>query len=86
VRAPWSTESDGSIDTIEKLVKEFDIRVGFHEHGKSGNANYKLWNSEYLRDLLKDRDPRIGPAGTPGHWATSGIKPLDAVKLLARPQ
>ena len=28
-----TTESTESIDTIEKLVKEYDIQVGFHEHG-----------------------------------------------------
>ncbi len=77
-----TTESDGSIDTIEKLVKEFDMRVGFHEHGKTADANYKLWNPEYLRDLVKNRDPRIGACGDTGHWVTSGIKPLDAVKIL----
>ncbi|MBU6410491.1 MAG: sugar phosphate isomerase/epimerase, partial [Verrucomicrobia bacterium] len=27
-----TTESVGSMDTIEKLVKEYDIRVGFHDH------------------------------------------------------
>ncbi len=27
-----TTESVDAIDTIEKLVKEFDVRVGFHDH------------------------------------------------------
>ena len=29
-----TTESVDAIDTIEKLVKEYDIRVGFHDHPK----------------------------------------------------
>src|SRR5436190_14553127 len=32
-----TTESVESIDTIEKLVKEYDIRVGFHDHPKRAN-------------------------------------------------
>jgi len=29
-----TTESVGSLDIIEKLVKEYDIRVGFHDHDR----------------------------------------------------
>src|SRR5207245_2473338 len=29
-----TTESVDAIDTIEKLVKEYDIMVGFHDHPK----------------------------------------------------
>lgn len=76
------TESAGSIGTIEKMVKEFDLHVGFHGHFRTADANYKLWNPQFVLDLVKDRDPRIGACGDVGHWASSGIRPLDAVKLL----
>lgn len=78
-----TTESDKSMDTIEKLVKEYDIRVGFHEHARQpNNPNYKVWDPNYIRDLVKDRDPRIGACADTGHWASSGLKPLDCIRIL----
>jgi sugar phosphate isomerase/epimerase len=78
-----TTEAVQDLDTIEKLVKEFDIRVGIHEHGKRPNdANYKVWDPKYVLSVVKDRDHRIGACADTGHWATSGIKPLDGIKIL----
>jgi sugar phosphate isomerase/epimerase len=79
-----TTESVPDLDTIEKLVKEFDIRVGIHEHGKRPNdANYKVWDPNYVLSIVKDRDQRIGACADTGHWATSGIKPIDGLKILS---
>src|SRR5437016_12224506 len=51
-----TTESADAIDTIEKLVKEFDIRVGFHDHPKRKNdANYRMWDPNYIHSLVKGR-------------------------------
>jgi len=78
-----STESDEAIDTIEKLVKEFDLRVGFHEHVRNpAKPAYKLWDPNYVRDLIKNRDRRIGACADTGHWASSGIVPMEAFKVL----
>lgn len=78
-----TTESVGDLDIIEKLVKEFDIRVGIHEHGRRPNdPNYKVWDPNYVLSVVKDRDPRIGACADTGHWATSGIKPLDGLRIL----
>ena len=78
-----NTESTESLDTIEKLVKEFDIKVGFHNHPRQEkNPNYKVWNPEYIYSIVKDRDVRIGACADTGHWVRSGIKPVDALKVL----
>ncbi len=78
-----TTESVNDLDVIEKLVKEFDICVGIHEHGRRpDDANYKVWDPNYVLSVVKNRDRRIGACADTGHWATSGIKPLDAIKLL----
>ena len=78
-----TTESDKSIDTIEKLVKEFDIRVGFHEHAKNAQRpDYKIWDPNYIVELTKGRDPRIGACADTGHWATSGLKPVECLRIL----
>ena len=78
-----TTEDATKLDMIEKLVKEFDIRIAIHNHPKRPNdASYKVWDPNYVLSVVKDRDPRIGACADIGHWATSGIKPVDAVKLL----
>ncbi len=78
-----TTEDVGKLDEIEKLVKEFDICVCIHEHQKRANdASYKVWDPKYVLSIVKDRDPRIGACADTGHWATSGLEPLDCIKLL----
>lgn len=78
-----NTESVESLDTIEKLVKEFDIKVGFHDHPKRDNdPKYRMWDPNYIYGLVKDRDIRIGSCADTGHWVRSGIKPVDAINAL----
>ncbi len=78
-----TTESVEALDTIEKLVKEYDIRVGFHDHPKqANNRNYKMWDPNYVLSVVKDRDPRIGSCADTGHWVRSGLKPVDCLRIL----
>ncbi len=77
------TESVEAMDTIEKLVKEFDIRVGIHNHPRQpNNPNYKVWDPNYVRSVVKDRDPRIGSCADTGHWMRSGLKPTECLRIL----
>ncbi len=78
-----TTESVGSIDTIEKLVKEYDIHVGFHDHPKrANNPDYRMWDPHYVLSVVKGRDKRIGSCADTGHWLRSGLKPLDCLRIL----
>ena len=89
-----TTESVDNLDLIEKLVKEFDICVGIHQHAKrfkkerdaQGNQvedpSYKVWSPEYVRDQVAKRDARIGACADLGHWQTSGLKAVDCLKIL----
>jgi sugar phosphate isomerase/epimerase len=78
-----TTESVESLDTIENLVREYDIRVGIHNHPRrTDDANYKVWDPNYVLSLVKDRDPRIGSTADIGHWIRSGLDPLDCLKIL----
>jgi sugar phosphate isomerase/epimerase len=78
-----TTESVDQLDTIEKLVKEFDIHVGIHEHERRANdPNYKVWDPKYVLSVVKDRDSRIGACADTGHWVGSGLDPLASIKLL----
>ena len=54
---------DGKLLATEKLVKEYDIRVGIHNHPRQpNNPNYKVWDPNYILSLVKDRDARLGAA------------------------
>lgn len=78
-----TTESVDALDTIEKLVKEYDIRVGFHDHPRRPNdPNYKMWDPNYVLSVVKDRDPRIGSCADTGHWVRSGLKPVECLRIL----
>lgn len=78
-----TTEAVGDLDLIEKLVKEYDIRVGIHEHPRRpNNPDYKVWDPNYVLSVVKDRDLRIGASPDTGHWASSNVNPLEALRIL----
>lgn len=78
-----TTESVDAIDTIEKLVKEYDIMVGFHDHPKRANdPNYRMWDPNYILSVVKDRDARIGSCADTGHWVRSNLNPVDCLRIL----
>ncbi|HWE02096.1 MAG TPA: sugar phosphate isomerase/epimerase [Tepidisphaeraceae bacterium] len=71
------------MDYIESLVKEYDICLGIHDHPKRDkDPNYKFWDPNYVLSLVKGRDKRMGSCADTGHWVRSGIKPVDAMKIL----
>jgi sugar phosphate isomerase/epimerase len=78
-----STESVDQLDIIEKLVKEYDIRVGIHDHPRRlDDPNYKVWDPKYVLSVVRGRDRRIGACADTGHWIASGLDPLASLKLL----
>ena len=78
-----TTESVESIDTIEKMVKEYDIMVGFHDHPRQpNNPAYKMWDPNYILSIVKERDARIGSCADIGHWVRSNLKPVDCLRIL----
>jgi sugar phosphate isomerase/epimerase len=78
-----TTESVPSMDTIEKMVKEYDIQVGFHNHPRQpNNPNYRVWDPWYILSIIKDRDSRIGSCADTGHWQSSGLSPVYCVRVL----
>jgi sugar phosphate isomerase/epimerase len=78
-----TTESADAVDTIEKLVKEYDIRVGFHNHPRRPDKpDYQMWDPNYVLSIVKGRDARIGSGADVGHWVRSGLDPVDCLKIL----
>lgn len=71
------------LDIYEKFAKLYDIKVAIHNHPKrDDHAGYKIWDPQFVLDLVKDRDSRVGAGCDTGHWVRSGVKPLEAIQLL----
>ncbi len=72
-----------AMDILEKLVKEYDIRIAIHDHPKQpNNPGYRFWDPHYVLSLVKGRDKRMGACADTGHWVRSGIHPVDALRIL----
>ena len=69
-----------ALDTIEKMVKQYDIRMAIHNHGP-GDKKYPL-PGDVLK-MVKDRDPRMGVCMDVGHTARMGQDPVAALKECA---
>ena len=56
-------------DGLEELVKEYDIKLAIHNHGKESvyGTPEKVWS------VLKDRDARIGVCMDVGHLTGAGF-------------
>lgn len=74
-----TTEALGSLDVLEKLSKEYDIKVCFHNHPKPT----PLWNPDTVLKAIEGRHANIGYCADLGHWASSGLDPLDVIKKIA---
>jgi len=67
-----------SFESLDRLVKEFDIRVGIHNHGPTHRYNKAI---DVLRAVEK-YDPRIGACADLGHYIRSGERPVEVIRLL----
>jgi sugar phosphate isomerase/epimerase len=68
-----------ALDTVEKLCKEYNIKVAIHEHPK-GHSIY--WNPDSVLAAIKGRTPLMGACADIGHWMRSGLDPLECLKKL----
>jgi len=67
-----------AFDTIEKLVKDYGIKLAIHNHPQPS----PYWEPKNVLKVCEGRDPRIGACADTGHWARSGLKPVECLKLL----
>lgn len=65
-------------DAIDKLCREYRIKLGIHNHPKPS----RYWNPQTVLDVCKGRSPWIGACVDVGHWARSGLNPADCLKKL----
>ena len=74
-----TTESLASLDTLEKLAAEYDLKVCFHTHPKPT----ALWHPDTVWKAVEGRHPNIGFCADVGHWASSGLDPLEVIRKVA---
>lgn len=70
-----------ALDTVEKMVKEYNIRIAIHNHGpgdKKFPSPFDVWR------LVKDRDERMGLCIDVGHTVRIGVDPVDAIRKCAK--
>ena len=67
--------SPDSFDSLEKLVKQYDIRINIHNHGPGHRYN-KIGD---VLKAIKDRDPRIGFCADLGHYIRSAEDPAKVI-------
>jgi len=68
-----------ALDTVEKLCKEYNIRVAIHNHPQ-GHSIY--WNPDSVLAAIKGRTPLLGACADVGHWMRSGLDPVECLKKL----
>ena len=67
-----------AFDSLNDLVKEFDIRVAIHNHGPRHRYNKAI---DVLR-VIEGRDKRIGACADLGHYIRSGQNAPEVIRLL----
>ncbi len=81
--AVTSEPEPAAMDLIEKMVKEYDIAMGIHNHPKKPNdPNYKYWDPDYILSLVGSRDKRMGACADTGHFARSGLNVVQVLRKL----
>ena len=67
-----------ALDTVEKLCKEYHIKVAIHDHPKPSH----YWNPKAVLAAIKGRGPLLGACADTGHWIRSGLDPVQCLKTL----
>jgi len=67
------------MDVVEKLAKEYNIKVAIHNH--PGPKNF-YWNPDTILAAVKGRSPLLGACADVGHWVRSGLDPVESLKKL----
>jgi sugar phosphate isomerase/epimerase len=66
-----------SFDTLDKLVEEYGVNLGIHNHG----PGHRWDQIDKIAAALKDHSPRIGCCVDTGHFLRSREDPVRAVEV-----
>lgn len=68
-----------TLDPLAKLADEYKINLAIHNHPKPSS---RYWNPETLLEAVRNKSKRLGACADTGHWCRSGLRPVEALKLL----
>jgi len=68
---------DNQWDYVDKLAGEYHIPVAIHDHPNPSH----YWNPDKVTEAMKGH-PNIGACADIGHWARSGLNPVECIKKL----
>ncbi len=65
-------------EMIDKLLGEYQLTLAVHNHPKPSG----YWNPDVFLKAVEGRSKRIAACCDTGHWARSGIKPVEGLKKM----
>jgi sugar phosphate isomerase/epimerase len=69
-----------AFDTLDKLVEEYGINLGIHNHG----PKHRWEKIDTIAAAIKDHSPRIGCCVDTGHFLRSREDPVRAVEIFGK--
>jgi inosose dehydratase len=69
---------ENSLDSLEKLVAQYDIRIAIHNHGPGSGYDQMA----EVMTAVKNRHPNMGACADLGHYLRSGEDPARCISLL----
>ena len=70
-----------NIRTVEKFVKEYDLRIAIHNHGPEQKD---FPNPQSVLEVVRDMDPRVGLCVDIGHTARTGVDVVESIALAGK--
>jgi sugar phosphate isomerase/epimerase len=67
------------MDVVEKLAKEYNIKVAIHNH--PGPDSF-YWNPDTVLAAVQGRSPLLGACADVGHWVRSRLDPVECLRKL----
>ena len=68
------------LPAIDKMAQEYDIHVAIHNHPEPS----RYWDYKTTLEKINDLSPYTGMCVDTGHFARSGIDPLEVVKAVQK--
>lgn len=78
IRVIVTEPKDEDYPILDKLVKEYNIRIAVHNHPEPSKYAHPATALRYLQGL----DERIGVCADTGHWMRGNLKPVECLRLL----
>lgn len=66
------------LDLLDKLANQYNMSIAIHNHPQPS----VYWNPETVLNAIKGHSKRIGACADTGHWARSGLDPVECLKKL----